>query len=76
MRLRFTIRDLLWLTLVVGMALAWAATYYATVDMLNGERRDNVRLGRELIKAQGRISELTDPANIERQQVPSSSPPN
>ena len=68
MRLRFTIRDLLWLTLVVGIGLAWAATYYATVDMLKSPAK-NERLGRELIKAEGRISELTDPANIERQRL-------
>ena len=66
MRLRFTIRDLLWLTLIVGLIAGWCLDHLATAEMLRSERRHNDHLQRELVEAEGRISELTDPYNVSK----------
>jgi hypothetical protein len=68
MRLRFTIRDLLWLTLVVGMAIGWLLDHLSTAEMRDSYRRRLDRTHDELIRAEGRISELTDPANAKKAQ--------
>jgi hypothetical protein len=66
---RFTIRDVLWLTVVVGMGLGWAATarrmevYARTADSLYVILESEVPNWRELAKRSG--SPLQPPRFLE-----------
>jgi hypothetical protein len=44
--IRFTIRDVLWLTVVVRMGLGWFLTFWATTSLIRDLQNDHYRLSR------------------------------